>query len=152
MSTGVAGEGDSPSAPAAAGSRSHRAARVVGTLLLAAAAGAAAQTAHWPLPWMIGPLLVTALGSAAGLPLAASLRLRNADELEPTVVELHRDGSRYESAHAPIAPAWFPYNRCEVWACVHCGRGFLQYTEFGGYYVDHRLREMDPALVVTGTP
>lgn len=78
--------------------------------------------------------------------------LRNADELEPTVVELHRDGSRYESAHAPIAPAWFPYNRCEVWACVHCGRGFLQYTEFGGYYVDHRLREIDPALVVTGTP
>ena len=78
--------------------------------------------------------------------------LRDPDELEPTVVEFHRDGSRYESAHAPIAPAWFPYNRCEVWACVMCGRGFLQYTEFGGYYVDHRLREMDPALVVTGQP
>ena len=74
--------------------------------------------------------------------------LRDPDLAEPTVVEFHRDGSRYESAHAPIAPAWFPYNRCEVWACVHCGRGFLQYTEFGGYYVDHRLREVDPARVV----
>ncbi len=74
--------------------------------------------------------------------------LRDPDIAEPTVVEFHRDGSRYESAHAPIAPAWFPYNRCEVWACVQCGRGFLQYTEFGGYYVDHRLREINPARVV----
>lgn len=56
------------------------AARVAATLALAAAAGAAAQAAHWPLPWMIGPLLATALGSAAGLPLAASLRLRNAGQ------------------------------------------------------------------------
>jgi len=76
--------------------------------------------------------------------------LRNPDEAEPTVQELHASGSRYESPHAPIAPAWFPYNRCEVWACRACGRGFLQYTEFGGYYVDHRLRELDPARVVVG--
>jgi hypothetical protein len=54
-----------------------RAWRVAATLLLAAAAGAIAQALHGPLPWMIGPLLVTAIGSAAGLPLAASLRLRN---------------------------------------------------------------------------
>lgn len=73
--------------------------------------------------------------------------LRDADEAEPTVQELHANGSRYESPHAPIAPAWFPYNRCDVWACAACGRGFLQYTEFGGYYVDHRLREVDPARV-----
>ena len=53
---------------------------MAGTLLLAAAAGAAAQALHWPLPWVIGPLLVTALGSAAGLPLAASHRLRNAGQ------------------------------------------------------------------------
>jgi membrane AbrB-like protein len=62
--------------PAPAGLR-HAGLRVAGTLLLAAAAGAAAQALHWPLPWVIGPLLVTALGSAAGLPLAASHRLRN---------------------------------------------------------------------------
>ena len=74
--------------------------------------------------------------------------LRDADDADPTVEELHTKGSRYGSAHAPIAPAWFPYNRCEVWACRACGRGFLQYTEFGGYYVDHRLREVDPQRVV----
>ena len=78
--------------------------------------------------------------------------LRDPEVAEPTVVEFHRDGSRYESAHAPIAPHWFPYNRCDVWACVQCGRGFLQYTEFGGYYVDHRLREIDPARVVDASP
>ena len=74
--------------------------------------------------------------------------LRDPDDADPTVQELHRDGSRYESTHAPIAPAFFPYNRCDVWACRACGRGFLQYTEYGGYYVDHRIRELDPARVV----
>ena len=77
--------------------------------------------------------------------------LRDPDEAEPTVVEFHLAGSRYQSTHAPIAPHWFPYNRCEVWACARCGRGFLQYTEYGGYYVDHRLRVIDPALVMTGS-
>lgn len=56
------------------------AARIAGTLLLAAAAGAIAQALGGPLPWMIGPLLVTALASAAGLPTAASLALRNAGQ------------------------------------------------------------------------
>jgi len=64
---------------------------------------------------------------------------------EPTVEEF--PGSRFWDARAPIAPAFFPYNRCEVWACAACGRGFLQYTEYGGYYVDHRLRQIDPALI-----
>jgi hypothetical protein len=73
-------------------------ARVAGTLLLAAAAGSLAQALHGPLPWMIGPLLVTAIGSAGGLPLAASLRLRNAGQwligttlglyFTPTVVQV----------------------------------------------------------------
>lgn len=73
--------------------------------------------------------------------------LRDPELHEPTVQELHEGGSRYDSPRAPVAPDWFPYNRCEVWACRACGRGFVQYTEFGGYYVDHRLREVDPALV-----
>jgi hypothetical protein len=73
--------------------------------------------------------------------------LRDPDDADPTVAELHENGSRYESPHAPIAPAWFPFNRCEVWACRRCGRGFVQYTEYGGYYVDHRLREVRPSLV-----
>jgi hypothetical protein len=24
----------------------------------------------------------------------------------------------------------------------------LRYTEFGGYYIDHRARRLDPALIV----
>lgn len=75
-----------------------------------------------------------------------TLRDPAADD-EPTLDEFHPQGTRYGSEDAPIAPGHFPYNRCTVWACSGCGRGFLQYTEFGGYYVDHRLRQVDPAFV-----
>jgi hypothetical protein len=82
-----------------------------------------------------------------GEPLLVRLgTLRSGDDSEPTVQEW--PGSHLWSPDAPIAPAYFPYNRCDVWACRACGRGFLQYTEYGGYYVDHRLRQVDPALVV----
>ena len=74
--------------------------------------------------------------------------LRDVADEDPTLEELHPAGTRYGSPDAPIAPAFFPFNRCEVWACRSCGRGFLQYTEFGGYYVDHRLREIDPERVL----
>ncbi len=95
------------------------------------------QCAGWEsVPTPLGEPLLRRLGT-----------LRDADEAEPTFTEWHPAGTRYDSADAPVAPAWFPYNRCEVWACAACGRGFLQYTEFGGYYVDHRLRELDPARV-----
>jgi hypothetical protein len=57
--------------------------------------------------------------------------LRPEGEEEPTVEEW--PGSRLWSPEAPIAPGHFPYNRCDVWACAACGRGFLQYTEYGGY-------------------
>ena len=73
--------------------------------------------------------------------------LRDADEAEPTVAEFHAEGSRYESPHAPIAPAFFPYNRCDVWACKACARPFLRYTEYGGYYEDQRIRAVSAALV-----
>ena len=73
--------------------------------------------------------------------------LRDAQVDEPSYEEWSGTGG-YWSGTAPIAPGHFPYNRCEVWACDQCGRGFLQYTEFGGYYVDHRLRQIDPGLVV----
>ncbi len=74
--------------------------------------------------------------------------LRDPAVEDPTVQERHPDGTGYWSPRAPVAVAAFPYNRCDVWRCPQCHRGFLQYTEFGGYYVDHRLREIDPALVV----
>lgn len=83
----------------------------------------------------LGPPALRLLGS-----------LRPPGEDEPTLTE--SPGSRYWAAEAPVDPACFPYNRCSVWACTACGRGFLQYTEFGGYYVDHRLRQVDPALVL----
>ncbi len=83
-----------------------------------------------------------------GAPLLRCLgTLRPPGDDDPTLDEW--PGSRYWAADAPISPRHFPYNRCAVWACAACGQGFLQYTEFGGYYVDHRLRRIDPALVVS---
>ena len=74
--------------------------------------------------------------------------LRDVDIYEPTTDEFHADGTRYESPAALIAVNFFPYNRCDVYGCTQCHRVLLRYTEFGGYYVDHRVREVHPALVV----
>jgi hypothetical protein len=85
--------------------------------------------------------------ATVGEPLLRRLgTLRPPGDEEPTVEEA--PGSRYWASDAPISLAHFPYNRCEVWACMACGRAFLQYTEFGGYYVDHRIRGVEPGLVV----
>ncbi|HSW09141.1 hypothetical protein [Aquabacterium sp.] len=74
--------------------------------------------------------------------------LRHADDDdEPTLAEHHPAGTHGWSADAPIALAWFPYNRCDVWQCVGCARPFLRYTEFGGYYTDERIREVQADLV-----
>lgn len=67
---------------------------------------------------------------------------------EPTLAEHHPAGTRYWSTDAPIAPAWFPYNYCEVWQCPHCRQAFLRYTEYGGYYQEARIRALQPALLV----
>jgi hypothetical protein len=81
----------------------------------------------------------------------ASLRcvgtLRDAADEEPTLTEFHPEGTHGWSEGAPIAPGWFPYNRCDVWQCVGCGRPFLRYTEFGGYYADERIREVQAELI-----
>jgi hypothetical protein len=74
--------------------------------------------------------------------------LRWPDVEEPTLEEYHPRGTHGWSPDAPIAPAFFPYNRCDVWQCVQCGRPFLRYTEYGGYYVDERIRELAAALIV----
>ncbi|WP_300555621.1 hypothetical protein [Limnohabitans sp. Rim8] len=66
---------------------------------------------------------------------------------EPSFAEFHPAGTRYESPEAPIAPQFFPYNRCDVFACGQCDRVLLKYTEFGGYYVDHRVRVLNPERV-----
>lgn len=73
--------------------------------------------------------------------------LRRPDDDDPTLQEYHPDGTNAWSPLAPIAPAWFPYNRCTVWQCTGCGRPLLRYTEYGGYYHEERIRAVDAALV-----
>ena len=69
--------------------------------------------------------------------------LRDPEVYEPTFEEHHPNGTRYESAEAPVALKFFPYNRCDLHACSTCQQHVLRYTEFGGYYVDHRARRLD---------
>lgn len=66
---------------------------------------------------------------------------------EPTWQEYHPQGTRTDSPRAPIAPAFHPCNRSDLHACKACGKLFLRYTEGGGYYVDARVRELDPDLI-----
>ncbi len=84
---------------------------------------------RWPAPQM--PAVAT---------------LRPPDLTEPTYEEHHPQGTRYESADAPVATLFFPYNRCDIHQCSACQRHLLRYTEYGGYYVDHRVR------CLTGAP
>lgn len=63
-----------------AGRRAGRARRIVATLVLALVAALGCVALGTPLPWIIGPLLVTAVLGMAGLPLAGSTRLRNAGQ------------------------------------------------------------------------
>lgn len=67
---------------------------------------------------------------------------------DPTLQEYHPAGTHGWSPDAPIAPAFFPYNRCDVWQCARCGRPFLRYTEYGGYYVEERVREVAADRIV----
>jgi len=73
--------------------------------------------------------------------------LRDPDVYEPTFEEQHPKGTRYESADAPVVLKFFPYNRCDVYACGRCHQHALRYTEFGGYYVDQRARRLNPELI-----
>jgi hypothetical protein len=67
---------------------------------------------------------------------------------EPTFAEFHPGGTNYWSVDAPIALHYFPYNRCSVLQCVECGRACLKYVEAGGYYVEPRIRALNPQLIV----
>ena len=78
--------------------------------------------------------------------------LRSDDAEETTVLEHHPRGTHSWSADAPIAPAFFPYNRCDVWTCGTCARPFLRYTEYGGYYEDQRIRQVNVALIDDAQP
>lgn len=124
---------------------------------------------HDTLPWLDAASLRAAIGPATGCSHCAALQCAGFESItaplgapllqpvgtlrepgidEPTLLERHAPGTSFWHAHAPVAVRHFPYNRCSVWRCPVCRRGFVQYTEAGGYYVDHRLRQIDPALVV----
>ena len=70
----------------------------------------------------------------------------------PTYEEFHPGKTRYDSPDAPIAPAFFPYNRCDVFRCGRCARVLLKYTEYGGYYIDDRVRVVQASLVSDAQP
>ena len=93
---------------------------------------------RWPGPYM------TAVGSLR----AQGAEGENAAGSEPTFEEFHPQGTRYDSPFAPFAPQFFPCNRSDVFSCNRCQRVLLRYTEFGGYYVDHRVRALNADLVV----
>lgn len=78
--------------------------------------------------------------------------LRRPEVEDPTLEEYHPAGTHAWSPEAPVAPDYFPYNRSDLWQCVACGRPFLRYTEYGGYYVEERIRELRPQLVVEARP
>lgn len=71
-----------------------------------------------------------------------------AEEEDLTLDEHHPAGTSYWSVEAPIAPQFYPYNRCRVWECVLCGRVYLRYAEAGAYHLEQRIRSLDPALIV----
>jgi hypothetical protein len=68
--------------------------------------------------------------------------------VDPTFLDYHPDRTRYESPDAPIAPRFYPYNRCVVQCCRICGRARLRYVEAGGYFVDPRIRDLTVNLLV----
>jgi hypothetical protein len=68
--------------------------------------------------------------------------------VEATYTEFHPAGTSYWSADAPIAWRHYPFNRCSVLECTVCGRCCLKYVEAGGYYVEPRIRALDPRLLV----
>ena len=71
--------------------------------------------------------------------------------IEASYLEYHPAGTNNWSAEAPIAWRHYPYNRCSVLQCGVCGRCCLKYVEAGGYYVEPRMRALDPRLLVDVT-
>jgi len=74
-----------------------------------------------------------------------TLRIEGAEECWN---EYHPDGTNLWSENAPISVTHYPYNRSDVCECTGCKRKFLRYTEYGGYYLEERIRELDRKLMV----
>jgi len=67
---------------------------------------------------------------------------------EASYEEYHPQGTILWSAEAPIAPLYYPYNRCAVSECNVCQRAYLRYVEGGGYFVDPRIRRLRTGVLV----
>ena len=74
-----------------------------------------------------------------------TLRSENASEVWE---EYHPNGTHSWSLDAPIAVDYYPYNRCDVVECIDCQRKYLRYGEYGGYYVDQRIRPLNPKFIM----
>lgn len=61
--------------------------------------------------------------------------------------EYHPNGTTMWSNNAPIAVKFHPYARSDVHQCQICQKVYLRYTEYGGYYVDERIRVVKPELI-----
>ena len=73
--------------------------------------------------------------------------LRDDPYVEPVFTEYHPAGTRYDSPAAPIAPRFYPFNRCTVARCLQCGRCYLRYEEAGGYFTELRIRALKLPLL-----
>ncbi len=77
--------------------------------------------------------------------------LREADIDEPTFEEFHLNGTRLRLARCAgrrVLGSARSIGATSTAAAV-CSLGiYLRYTEYGGYYIDHRVRLVDPNLVV----
>ena len=62
------------------GARLHEGLRLAVTLAAALAAAQLFVALHTPIPWMLGPLLVTMAATLAGLPTRGSVWMRNAGQ------------------------------------------------------------------------
>lgn len=67
---------------------------------------------------------------------------------DSTIDEYHPNGTSFWSLDAPIAPLYYPYNRCDVWECLKCSRLYLRYNDDGAYHSESRIRALDPGLIV----
>jgi len=74
------------------------------------------------------------------LTLLATLRDSSVDE--PTFEEYQPKAVRFDDPNALISVEHFPYNRCDIFACSQCSQAVMRYTEYGGYYIDHRARRV----------
>jgi hypothetical protein len=74
-----------------------------------------------------------------------TLRIEGADDCWD---EYHPNGTNIWSENAPISIKHHPYNRSDVCECIRCKKKFLRYTEYGGYYVDERIRELDHKFII----